>query len=96
MCASFLQVPELAIDENEAKLLADAVANVAKHYDFLPDLRTQAWFNLFMIAGPIYGMRIWAIRNKSAQTKQNKQATPAQTGPILVMPTGAPPIGVVN
>jgi hypothetical protein len=100
MCASFLQVPELALDENEAKLLADAVANVAKHYDFLPDPRTQAWFNLAMIAGPIYGMRFWAIRNKAQQRAKPQPGAPARSVPIvqptIVMPPGAPPMQIIN
>jgi hypothetical protein len=98
MCASFLAVPELALDENEAKLLADAVANVAKYYHLIGDPITQAWFNLAMIAGPIYGMRFWAIRNKAQQRKA--PSAPARSAPImqpsLVMPTGAPPVQIIN
>jgi hypothetical protein len=99
MCASFLHVPELALDENETKLLADAVANVAKHYAILPDPRMQAWFQLAMIAGPIYGMRFWAIRNKAQQRKAQPNG-PIRSVPIvqpnIVMPTGAPPVQIIN
>lgn len=61
MIAAGTGFAELAIDNQEAHLLADAAADVAKHYDFLPDPRTQAWLNLAMVAGAIYGPRVWAI-----------------------------------
>lgn len=82
MGAAFFAIPEIAIDETEARALADATAEVAKHYDFLPDPKTQAWLNLAIIAGGIYGMRFWVIWNKPVQ--------PAQPAPSIVPGTAAP------
>ena len=74
MMAAFLSVPELAIDEQEAALIASASAEVAKHYDIVPDPKTQAWINLAMALGAVYGPRAYIIYNKSRQ--------PAQSDPV--------------
>ena len=76
------------IFEAVGELSPKAVANVAKHYDFLPDPRTQAWVNLAMIAGAIYGPRIWVISAK-AKSPPPAAAAPA-AGNVTPM---APPSG---
>lgn len=75
MGAALLKTPELAIDAQEAQMLAKASAAVAEHYDFIPDPKTQAWFNLVMVAGTIYGPRLFVIAGKRRQP-QVKPATP--------------------
>lgn len=49
--------PLLKVDEAEAKAVAEAVAEVAKHYNVAPDPKTQAWINLALIVGTVYGPR---------------------------------------
>lgn len=71
LVASGVQVPQLALDENEAKQLAAAVGEVAKYYPIAIDDKTMAWGNLLMVAGTIYGSRALAIYLESQnKTKQ--------------------------
>lgn len=62
IAAAVFGQPLLAIDPAEAKILADAVAELSKHYgDLVPDPKTQAWLNLAMILGTVYGPRGYLI-----------------------------------
>jgi hypothetical protein len=100
MGAGFLKIEELQIDEAEAKHLADAVAEVAKHYNVAVDPRTQAWANLCFAMGAVYGPRIVAYRirtskqKQEAQSQQNSGATihhiRVPDGPVSATGGGAP------
>jgi hypothetical protein len=78
MGAAILDTPELVLDEGEAKALADAAAKVAGHYNHTIDPRTVAWVNLAMVAGGIYGTRVFAIRARHRAA----QAGPKQAPPL--------------
>jgi hypothetical protein len=91
MAGAILDTPELALDDGESKALADAAQKVAAHYDHSMDPKTLAWVNLAMVAGGIYGTRIFAIRarlKKDAAAKGggaggrviNFQPAPGQPG----------------
>lgn len=60
MAATFI-VPELAIDENEAKQLAAGVAAVNAHYGKTIDPKITAWIGLLAVCGKVYGPRIGAF-----------------------------------
>lgn len=63
MLAASLSLPDLAISEAEANNLAKAVVEVQRHYPnsvFSP--KVAAWLNLGMIAGAMYGPRVYNIR----------------------------------
>jgi hypothetical protein len=63
MGASFLKIPELMLEETEAKQLSDAVSRVSELYEIpLMDERTMAWVNLAIVAGGIYGPRVVAAK----------------------------------
>jgi hypothetical protein len=64
MGAEMLKTPELELDKDECVKLADAVGEVSKHYTTAFNPRTVAWVHLAVIAGGIYGTRIFAIRNR--------------------------------
>jgi hypothetical protein len=64
MMASLLQTPELMIAPDEAKMLADGVNNVARHYDIIADEKTAAWVNLAMVCGAVYGPRVFVLWTK--------------------------------
>jgi hypothetical protein len=79
MGAAILDTPELVLDESEAKALADASAKVAAHYNHTIDPRTMAWVNLAMVAGGIYGTRIFAIRARYKAAAAAAAVGPRQT-----------------
>lgn len=63
------------IDEDEAAKLAQAVANVTRHYD-IPTMaqKTVDWIMLIQTAGATYGPRLMAIRMDRAM--RNMKPTP--------------------
>jgi len=73
------ETPELELADAEAKGLADAVAKVSALYDTKMNPRVLAWMNLAMVAGGIYGTRVWAIR-----ARLNKDAEKAPPAPNVV------------
>jgi hypothetical protein len=81
MLASSLAVPELALNETEAKQLAQAVVNVANYYPVAIDPKTQAWGALFMVAGSLYGSR--AVAFYARQSSENKASATAQPAPAM-------------
>lgn len=54
--------PALALDEQESKAIAEAAANVAKHYDIPVSPVAQAWIALAGTIGTIYFAKISALR----------------------------------
>ena len=84
MAATAFKTPELALDATEAKKLADAVANVAKHYPVVLTEKQLAWTNLCIIAGGLYGTRFVALQMR---LKADAQAKPK---PFLVPKPAAP------
>lgn len=87
MAAAFLQTPELAIDGEEAKLLADAIAEVGKHYNIAPDPVTQAWLNLSMVVGAVYGPRVLVMWHKTKMPKPAPSPATAAMEQSELMPT---------
>jgi hypothetical protein len=69
MLAGITKTAELALDQNESKMLAQAIADVAKFYPVAVDPKTIAWINLTMVAGMVYGPRIVAIAYKPPKEK---------------------------
>jgi hypothetical protein len=81
MGASFLKIEELAIDKDEAKNLASAVNQVKELYDIpMLDEKTEAWVNLAMPCGFIYGPRIVAHRMNANRKKQESAKRASVTG----------------
>ena len=79
--ASFLSMEELALDEKEAKLLADAIQGVAEHYPLTLDPKYLAVGNLVMVGVGIYGTRIFAYRNRMKR-EQNKNIDVIVDAPV--------------
>jgi hypothetical protein len=89
MGAEILKTPELELDKDESVKLADAIKNVGQYYNVLFDPKKVAIFQLAIVAGGIYGTRLFAIRNRLASTKikvvpqnqtQQRQASPGSNG----------------
>jgi hypothetical protein len=77
MGAEILSIPELELDKDEAGKLGDAVANVAKHYNTVFDPKKVAIFQLAVVAGGIYGTRLFAVKNRLSLQRE----TPKVNGP---------------
>lgn len=72
--AALIQTPELALDEREAKQLADAIAGVTDQYVMTLDPKKAAWVDLARVCGVVYGPRGVAIwMRKKAEAKANPQ-----------------------
>lgn len=88
MGAEICKVPELELDKEEAAKLADAIADVSKYYITAFDPKKVAWVHLAVIAGGIYGTRIFAYRNRiSAQKSLGPQAPKPSPKPTPVNPS---------
>ena len=73
MAASALKVDELALDEEEAKVLGDAVNEVASHYDITPDPKIMAWAGLIGVCASVYGPRVMAYKIRTASDKKDRK-----------------------
>jgi hypothetical protein len=79
MGKSLLSVPELELDRDEAKKLSAAVARVAELHAVEIDPKKVAYFNLFAVAGSIYGPRIMAYRIRSKSEAKQRGPQPVKT-----------------
>ena len=86
--AGSLQIPELELQDEEAKKLAVAVANVGKYYNVKMDAKTQAWMGLIMCAGGIYGGRAVAIYARMNTDEKPKGTEPGASNvqPLFTAP----------
>lgn len=71
--ANITGTPELVIDADESKLLANATANLLEQFDLKPDPKIQAVIGLVMAAGTVYGPRAYMIRVRKLQETQEKK-----------------------
>ena len=87
--AHLLDFKDLELTTAEAKRLADATANVARHYD-LPDLpqKTVDWVMLMIALAAIYGPRIksYSAKHSRALPLAKKAPQPASS-PKVAEPT---------
>ena len=83
--ASATKVPEIAVDETEARVLATAVSDVLEQFDIQPDPKIQAIVGLVIAAGSIYGPRMYLVRERQKTAKREKQR------PTEIIPFG--PVG---
>lgn len=84
MAATFFDASELVLSEGECTAYADAIKNVSAQYNHNIDPRVMAWGNLALVAGGIYGTRIFAIRNRM---KAEDAKTPDTK--VISMPSAA-------
>lgn len=69
MLASMSGTPEWAIDNEEAKLIANTSANVSRHYGAEMTQKAMDWTNLLAALGMVYGTRVFAIRTRKADER---------------------------
>ena len=88
MGAEILKTPELELDKDECSKLGDAIKEVGKYYNVLFDPKKVAIFHLAIVAGGIYGTRLFAIRNRVAT--QVKPAPSPINRPAATAPSNRP------
>lgn len=94
MAAAALKTPEFAIEESEAKKIAEASAKVAAHYNVVANPKTVDWCNLAVTLGMVYGTRFMALRARAkAQAKQKSQRP--QAGNVAPFPGAIPGSGTL-
>lgn len=72
--AAFLTVPEIALTPPEAKAVALAAANVARHYPtFSSSQKVVDWGMLASTLATVYGPRIYWIRRRQHEQRQHPQ-----------------------
>jgi hypothetical protein len=91
MLAGITSVPELELDRGESEKLGSAIKDVGSYYGAVFDPKKVAIFNLCMVAGGIYGTRLFAVRNRIALQKAAKPPIPKAT-PINTRTQASEPI----
>lgn len=74
MLGAILKSPEIVLSEDEAKKMAEASANVMKHYDVRASAKVVDWTNLIICLGMIYGPRAVAYAARVKKEKAEKAA----------------------
>lgn len=73
--------PTLKLNDDEATQVAEAAANVGKHYNVPISPITQAWLGLGMTVGSIYAGKLAAINMRKRVTPVSRPAPQAPTKP---------------
>jgi hypothetical protein len=89
MLAEMTKVREFEVDKDECEKLAEAIAGVSKYYVTAFDPKRVAWLNLAVIAGGIYGTRIFAYRNRKELEKRFQPIAPKATPKPTVVSAGS-------
>ena len=79
MGAKILEVPEIELDEQEAKMLSDCLRKVAEFYPVSLSPKRMAMAELAICAGTIYGPRIVTIYKKAPKGPKLVPSQPQQT-----------------
>lgn len=88
MVAGFADIPEIEISKEESALMAEAIAEVASHYNATLDPKAMAWFGFAGAMGAVYGPRVAAIRLRKAMEKSGGK----NTGNLSVIKTNTGPL----
>ena len=76
IAAEVLKMPEIAIDQDEAELLANAISGIAKEYNLAVSGKTAAWLGLAGAAAMVYAPRAIVIAKKMPKRKGQPSAVP--------------------
>ena len=83
------RVPEMALEEAEAKLVAEAIGRVSRHYPQVSALlsgKIADHIALFTAVSAVYGTRLVAIN-----ARMNKEKAPAPIASVITMMPNAGP-----
>lgn len=87
--AGVLKSPGLILTEAEAHQLAEATANVSRHYNVQATQKTLDWINFCTCVTLIYGTRVMAA---SKRKKEEAEANPKPGKVIFGSFPGGPPV----
>jgi hypothetical protein len=79
MLAKLTNTAELELEPEEAARLAEAIERVDVFPSWLSE-KQQAWVNLTIVAGTIYGPRLFVIRARHAREEKEKKGPAAVVG----------------
>lgn len=85
MLAAAVKTPELELDKEEGKLLAENIAAVNAFYGKVIDPKVMAWTGLIMACGKVYAPRAVAIKMRLSMEAQQRK--PAQRNNVVQMAT---------
>lgn len=90
--AAATKTPELEIDEQEGRMIADPLTTLLDEFDIKPDPKIEAIVGLVTAVCAVYGPRAYTIASrKRAEGKQPRNVTPPQQGNVVYPFTDAPP-----
>lgn len=90
--AALASAPEWLLDDNEAKQVSIAVANVASHYKIKGlDRKTQDWLLLIQVVGLTYGTRAWLTRQRIMEARKNTAPSSKPQAPLRNQPAAPGP-----
>lgn len=81
-------IPELAIDEAEAKQLTDASSELAAYYGVEVSPKTAAWFKFTSALAKVYGSRVITIvvaKKTATEAAETQEPNPNLASPIRVV-----------
>jgi len=92
-----LKCEEIALDDKDAKLLAESIGNVTQHYHATVDPKTLAWLGLAGVIGAIYVPRVMALMATRKNQKDDKRRPVERSeGPTNVMEFNPGQFGVAQ
>lgn len=80
MIASATKIEELTLEQSQGEALAQAIANVQRHYNVMVDPKTVDWIMLAQVSAIIYGPKIAAIRKRRKAEKEEGGQAPQGFG----------------
>jgi hypothetical protein len=76
MGAAMLSAPELVLDKDEAKMLAEGIAGVQEFYSFTASAEAVVWANLIAACAAVYGPRAIVIYNRKKEAPKKVDSKP--------------------
>lgn len=83
--ANLTRTPEAEINEKEANMLADPMADILAHYGVKPPPEVMMWSKMFAALSYVYPPRVYMIRQRlisereERHQRQSPEQTPAET-----------------
>lgn len=90
MLAAAVKTPELELDKEEGKLLAENIAAVNAFYGKVIDPKVMAWTGLIMACGKVYAPRAVAIKMRMTMEAQQRKPQPRNNVVQMATPISSP------